>query len=492
MALRRILPLLALALALVVALVLYRAAFPGKSAQQVEAAPLPGVSFDRDAAVARFAAGLRLPTISWGGGANLDVEAFTALREHLRTSFPRVHGALQVEHVKDWTLLLTWSGSDPALDPLVLMAHQDVVPIVEESREDWVQPPFSGAVEEGVVWGRGAIDDKASLFAILEATEALLGAGFKPTRTVIFIFGHDEEIGGSGAGGAADLLFERGIRPFMVLDEGGGVTQGLLPGIEFPLALVGVAEKGYVTLELVVRGAGGHSSMPPKDPAIAVLGGALRRLQDHPLPTHFDDLPAALIESISPRLSFGYRIVTENLWLFGPAVEFGFTQLPSAAAMVRTTTAPTMLRGSVKENVLPAEAAAMVNFRVHPADRTGDVAEHAREVIDDERVEIRTGTNTEPSPVAPSEGAGWNVLRESIEASFPDSAVAPFLVVGGTDARYFRRREIPSYGFLPVVLDREAMRIFHGVNERLPVPQFEAAIGFYADFLRRAATAAGS
>ena len=493
MRLRKVLLLLALALALVVALLLVRAALPGETAQQLEAAPLSAVPYDLNAAVARFAAGLRFPTISWGGGAKLDAEAFSALREHLRTSFPRVHAALEVERVHDWTLLLTWKGSDPALDPLVLMAHQDVVPIVEESRGDWSQPPFSGAIEAGVVWGRGAMDDKASLFAILEATEALLGAGWTPKRTVILIFGHDEEIGGSaGAGGAAELLSERGIRPFMVLDEGGGVSRGLLPGIDFPVALVGTAEKGYVTLELVVRGKGGHSSMPPKDPVIAVLGGALRRLQDHPMPTHFDGFLTALIESISPRLPFGYRVVTENLWLFGPVLEIGMARAPRAAALLRTTTAPTMLRGGVKANVLPSEVGATVNFRVHPADRAADVAEHAREAIDDERVEIDSQRSTDASPVAPAQGPTWELLRASIEASFPGAVVAPYLIVGGTDARYFRRQEIPSYGFLPIVLDAEAIRIFHGVNERLPVAQFAAAIGFYTDLLRRASTAPAS
>lgn len=492
MTIRRVLLLLLLALALVVSAVVYRAAFPGTTAQRVAAAPLSALGFDGDAAVARFAAGLRIPTISWGRGGGLDAEAFGGLREHLRASFPLVYGTLEVEYVNDWTLLLTWRGSDPALDPLVLMAHQDVVPIVEESREDWVQPPFSGAVEEGTVWGRGALDDKASLFAILEATEALLREGFTPARSVILLFGHDEEIGGGqGAGAAAALLAERGIRPFMVLDEGGGVTQGILPGIDFPVALVGVAEKGFATLELVVRGAGGHSSMPPKDPAIAVLGGALRRLQDHPLPTHFDGFPTALVESISPRLPFGYRVVTENLWLFESVLEFGFAQVPSAAAMLRTTTAPTMLRGGVKENVLPSEVAATVNFRVHPADLAADVVVHAREAIDDERVEIRPSTTLDPSPVAPAHGAGWEVLYASIEANFPDASISPYLIVGGTDARYFRRQEIPSYGFLPVMLDGEATRIIHGVNERLPVRDFEIAIGFYADVLRRGSIAPG-
>ena len=492
MTIRRVLLLLVLALAVVVCGVVYRAAFPGAAAQRVAVAPLPALAFDRDAAVARFAAGLRIPTISWGRSGRFDAEAFGGLRKHLRASFPLVNSALEVEYVNDWTLLYTWRGSDPALDPLVLMAHQDVVPIVEESREDWAQPPFSGAVEEGTVWGRGALDDKASLFAIFEATEALLRAGFTPVRDVILLFGHDEEIGGQGAGAAAALLAERGIRPFLVLDEGGGVTQGILPGIDFPVALVGVAEKGFATLELVVRGAGGHSYMPPKDPAIAVLGGALRRLQDHPLPSHFDGFPTTLVESISPRLPFGYRVVTENLWLFEPVLEFGFAQVPSAAAMLRTTTAPTMLRGGIKENVLPSEVAATVNFRVHPADLAGDVVRHTREAIDDERVEIRPSTTLDPSPVAPARGAGWEVLTASIAATFPDASISPYLIVGGTDARYFRRQEIPSYGFLPLILDREATRILHGVNERLPVRDFEIAVGFYADLLRRGSSAPGS
>ena len=364
------------------------------TAPRAAAAPASDFQADGEAAARHLAEAIRFPTVSYEDPAQRDDAAFAGLHEWLAATYPRVHQALVREAVGGKSLLYTWAGRDPALPPLVLMGHLDVVPVDPGTEGGWTHPPFAGVVADGFVWGRGALDDKCSVVSVLEAVEALLGEGFTPARTVYLAFGHDEELGGrEGAKVIAQTLEARGTkRPALVVDEGGMVADGMLPGVEGPVALVGIAEKGFVSLELSVRAEGGHSSRPPRETGIGIVARAITRLEEQPFPAHLDRPTRRMLQAIAPRLAFPYRVGLANLWLFEPLVLRGLTASPETAAMVRTTTAPTIFHAGVKENVLPIQVRAIVNFRIRPGETRETVAAHVKEIVADPRVEVRPGT----------------------------------------------------------------------------------------------------
>jgi carboxypeptidase PM20D1 len=484
---KRFLLLLLLGLCLLAGVLVTRTlSVPSRQVAPEAAAPF---SVDADAAAARLAGALRLKTVAATDGSPANDAAFTALHDYLREHFPRAHASLKREAVGRHSALYTWTGTDASLRPVLLVGHLDVVPVEPGTEGAWTRPPFSGDVADGYVWGRGALDDKGSVLAIFEAVEALLAAGHAPKRTVLLAFGGDEEVGGrGGAEVVATLLRERGVTLESVLDEGGMMLTGTVPGVTAPVALVGVAEKGFVSVELVVEGEGGHSSMPPKQTAVGVLSRAVTRLEEQPMPARLRGGSRALFDFMGPEMPFGMRLVFANLWLFEPLVVRQLSAQPSTNAAVRTTTAATMFEGSVKDNVLPARARAVVNFRILPGDSVEGVLEHVRRVVDDSRVKAGTlSFQSEPSPVSRTDSEGWGVLQRSIRQVFPESLVAPYLMVGAADARYFTALSDSVYRFMPLRLERADLARLHGRDERVSVQGYAGAVRFYAQYLRNAA-----
>lgn len=456
---------------------------------QAAGEPIPSLRVDAQAAAARLAGAIRYPTVSWNSGAPVDTATFLAFHDYLTASFPRVHAALQRELVGSLSLLYTWPGTDPALEPLVLMGHLDVVPVPEESAGQWTRDPFGGLIEEGYVWGRGALDDKATVLAVLEAVEALLAEGWQPRRTVYLAFGHDEEVGGVfGAKVMVDTLVARGVRPALVVDEGGFVSEGMMPGFPPVTAIVGVAEKGYLSLELMVEAEGGHSSVPPGETAVGILSRAIGRLQAEPFPARMNPVVRGMLENLAAHGSFGTRFVLGNLWITGPLVNRTLGGTPTGSAMLRTTTAPTMLRAGVKDNVLPPRATGVVNFRIVPGETVASVIDRVRRIIDDERVRVEplSGVGQDPSNVSAMTGPAWEVLASTISQSLPDpgTPVIPYLVFGGTDAKFWSAHSDRVYRFLPITLTQESLGRFHGVDERVAVESFATAVGFFGRLLR--------
>jgi carboxypeptidase PM20D1 len=393
-----------------------------------------------------------------------------------------VHAQLAHGAIGAHSHLYTWKGTDSSLRPVLLMGHLDVVPA--EAEASWAHPPFGGVVAEGHVFGRGALDDKGNVLDILEATEGLLAQGHRPRRTVLLAFGADEEVGGQdGAARVAALLAARGVRLESVLDEGGPIGVGLVPGVAAPVALVGVAEKGSASVELVVQSAGGHASMPPRHTAAGILARAIVRLEEHPFDAELRGGTQALFEHVGPEMSFGMRLLFANRWLFAPLLTRQLASAPSTDASIRTTTAATMLEGSPKPNVLPARARAVLNVRTLPGDSLEAVRAHVRAVVDDARVEVRV-EGDEASPVSRVDTEAWTQLQRSIRQVFPDTLVAPFLTVAATDARHFHRVSDSVYRFMPLRMTREDLGRIHGRDERLSVEGYAAAIRFYAQYLR--------
>jgi carboxypeptidase PM20D1 len=480
---------LAVALGLVVLtlVVLIRTARSGSRAPVPE--PIARVAVDADAAAQRLAQGLRFRTVAHQDPAQDDAAEFAGLRGHLERSYPRVHGALDRELVGGASLLYTWKGRKTELPALLLLAHQDVVPVEEGTEDQWAQPPFAGVVEGGFVWGRGAIDDKGSLFAILEAVEGLLAEGFAPERTILLGFGHDEEVGGEqGAAAIAQRLASRGTPVESVLDEGGAIVRGGVPGVKSALAMIGTAEKGSVGIGLSVEIDGGHSSTPPRHTAIGILAAALARLESRPMPGRIDGPTRNLLERLGPELRAPFRAVLANLWLFGPLVELAMSTRPPLDAMLRTTTAVTIVDGGVKENVLPSRATALVNFRILPGDTVEDVVEHVRRTLDDERIALQVGVRSEPrNPTAesPVDDPAFERISLAVQEVHPGIPALPFLVLGGTDARHYASVTPRLYRMSPYFFELADLKRVHGTDERLAVESLADGVRFYRRLIER-------
>lgn len=469
---------------LLVAVLAVRAAIvPSRQPQPSRAAAF---DVDRTVMARRLAATLQIATISPDNPAQFNPQGFVTLRAYLEESFPQVHRVLLRERVSEHSLLYTWSGADPALRPVLLAAHLDTVPVEPLSEARWTHPPFEGRIADGHIWGRGAMDDKSALMAILEAVEALLNGGFHPRRTIYLAFGHDEEIGGrNGAAQIAALLRSRGVRLEAALDEGGVIAEGLMPGPEPPVALVGVAEKGMTTLELEARVASGHSSMPPPQTAIGVLSAAIVRIEREPLPARLSEPTRFLIEYLAPETPWPSRLVVANLWLFSPLVVRRMAQAPAPSAMVRTTTAVTMIEGGTKENVLPSTARAVVNFRILPGDTQAAIESHVRRVINDDRITVwPRPSGTGASPVSDPGAPAFRQLQRVIRQVFPEVIVAPYLTIGGTDGRHYVPLTDNVYRFAPLRAGPQDLARAHGIDERIATANYEECVRFYAQFLR--------
>ena len=486
MMLKRFLRLLGLAVLILVAVVLARAIM--FTPKRVEV-PKPTAFTPPQGAVERLAGAIRIPTISPSDGTQRDSAAFRAMHEYLVQSFPRVHATLTREDVGEDALLYEWKGTDATLEPIVLMGHMDVVPIDPGALKLWSHSPFSGDTADGFIWGRGTLDDKSTVMSLLEAAETLIGQGFTPKRTIYFSFGADEEVGGpKGAAAIAALLKQRGVRPYLVLDEGGTVVDHAMAGVKPPVALIGIAEKGYATFELRVKGAGGHSSIPPRHTAAGILARAITRVEDNPLPAGIGPEVGQLFNAVGPQMPFTRRILFANRWLFDPVLERVLAGQETTDAMLRTTTAVTMLEGSPKDNVLPSLARAFVNFRIVPGENAASVMAHVNKAINDPRVEVQKFGNTfEPSMPSSTNDSAWFGLVRTIREVYPEAVVAPYLMMGATDSRYFRALTPNVYRFAGNRIDVEDRERIHGTNERIAVKSYLEGIGFSEQLIRNLA-----
>lgn len=456
-----------------------------KGSRQIQVAPVPPVLLDENAVAARLASAVQLQTISSRTDPLLNADQFKAFHQLLETQFPKVHANLKREIIGDLSLLYTWQGSDPQAAPVLLLAHQDVVPVAPGTETDWKEPPFSGAVKEGFVWGRGSWDNKGNLMAQMESVEALIAQGFKPQRTVYLAYGADEEV--SGARGAAQIaatLKARGVHLDFVMDEGLLILQGVMPGMAQPTALIGIAEKGYLSVQLTSKATPGHSSMPSAHGggAISMMATALKRLDDEQLPAGIRGVAGEMFETLAPEMSGLSRVALSNLWLLRPLVQKQLEASASTNAMLRTTTALTIVNAGNKENVLPGKAEATVNFRLLPGDTVDHVMHHVQEKVaaQADRFEIKALPGAvNASKVAPTDSAQYKTLNTTIREIFPDALVAPGLMIAATDSVHYSEISDHIFKFSPVRADAEDLKRFHGTNERLKISNYADAIRFY-------------
>jgi carboxypeptidase PM20D1 len=450
----------------------------------------PAIAVDARAVAQHLGAAVRFRTVSYGGGAHeADKNAALAqFRDWMVKTYPNFNKVAKRELIGQ-SVVYTWPGKNAALKPILLMAHMDVVPVVPGTEQSWSHAPFSGDVGGGYVWGRGAIDDKGSLVMLLEAAERLANAGVTPERTIMFAFGQDEEVGGvAGNAVIAKTLAARGIHFFFVLDEGGAIVDEPFAGVEKPIAFVAVEEKGYLSLELVAHGEGGHSSRPTRDMAIVRLADAVLKVVNHPFASGLDDVLREKLGVIAPYVPFPQRLLLANLWLTGPIVDRFIALNPEGEARLHTTIAPTIIQGGVKDNVLPPEARATINFRLHPRDTIAGVIEHVRKAIDDPKVDViaMNETQEEASPVSDIHGAAYRYLVAQIQGAFNGIPVAPDMTTGATDSRYYAGMADAVFRLDPFHFGPGDLSRVHGTNERLAIRDLAPAVGFYMRLIQNA------
>ncbi len=477
--------LTALILLLLFILIIRTLAFKSKQAVIPEAS---GELIDIPGSAERLSGAVQIQTVSNLDQSRVDYAPFTRFHDYLEKAFPLVHSTLDRQIINDYGLVYNWKGRDLQKKPVLLIAHYDVVPAWKEG---WQYPPFSGAIDQGYIWGRGTLDDKGSLLGILEAIEFLIGEGFQPSRGICLASGFDEEVGGSrGAARIAAHFREQSQRFEYVLDEGMAATRGVVPGIAAWVALVGLAEKGYVSLELKAEAEGGHAAQPPRQTTVGIVAAAIDKLQSNPFPARLTGPAAALFDYLGPHMPLLQKMVFANMWLFAPVVKKQLAAKPVTDASIRTTTAPTMFQGSPQDNILPMQATAVINFRILQGDTVQSVIERVKAVINEPRVRVTEIAQNifEPSPVSGTDSWSFDMLNRTIREVMPGALVAPSLVLGRTDCTYFTGLSECCYRFVPQRMPAEDLPSVHGINERISLESYHEMINFYIRLLRKSCT----
>ncbi|WP_337843190.1 M20 family peptidase [Rheinheimera sp.] len=481
MTLKQIFTTALLGLSLLVAVLLYRTLtltlpdWPVPEASKVQPDPAQ--------LAANLSKAVQFKTISFDHGV-VDKAAFDGFVAFLAQTYPELHQQASLTRLNDYTLLFYLKGRDRARPPVLWSAHYDVVPVIPGTEKNWSYAPFAGTLAEGYIWGRGTMDDKGSAIAMLEAVSWLLRQEQQPGHDLYLALTHDEEIGSTkGSQAVANWFKQQGIQLGWTLDEGSFVLDGMVPGISQKVASINIAEKGYMNVELVASAAGGHSSMPPGETAVTILAQALLRLKEHQLPASLDGLPLQFYQRLAPAMGFTQRLLVANSWLFGPLIEAELAKMPAGNAMLRTTYAPTMLSGSVKSNVLPIEARATVNLRIHPRDTVEAVIAHLERVIADPRIRLVAERGMEASPVSAADNKAFRLLEQVSRKVHGDVLTVPGLTLGATDSRFYSDIAQANYRYAPMVVTPQDLTGFHGTDERISQDNLVKAVQFYAELL---------
>ena len=440
------------------------------------------LTYDKEAAVSALQQLVQCKTISYNDPALEDEGEFRKLIDLLPTLYPNVFSVCSFEELPDRGLLFCWPGKKKDA-PSVMMAHYDVVPVNESS---WDKPPFAGIIEDGILWGRGTLDTKATFNGVLSAANQLIAEGFVPENDVYFAFSGGEEINGKGAVNIVNRFRDKGITPALVVDEGGAVVENVFPGVKAPCGMVGIAEKGMMNVRYTVRSGGGHASAPlPKTP-ITTLADACRNIVKHPFKMHITKPAAEMFDTLGRHSVFGLKLVFANLWLFRPVLDL-ICKLSGGElnALVRTTTAFTQMQGSNGRNVLPAEAYLISNMRLNPADTVESATTYLQKAVHNPSVEIDVLESFPPSPISETGCASWDKVACAVAHTWPGCIVSPYLMVQCSDSRHYGVISDKVYRFSAMDLTKEERGTIHGNNERIRVEALHRAVEFYIRLLRQ-------
>ena len=458
------------------------------SSKQISVPKAEHAKINESHAVEHLSKGIQFKTISNDDPSRNEYNNWILLRDYIDAHYPSIHKRLERTIISEYSLLYEWKAVHSDKKPIILAADLDVVPA---NTSHWQVDPFEGAIREGVIWGRGAIDDKGSLFSILEAVEYLLESGYIPERTIYLAFGQDEEAGTmggmNGARKIAEYLKNKGVQAEFVLDEGGLIVDkdaSPVKGQKF--ALIGIAEKGSITLEITANEPGGHASMPGEDTAIGLLAKALTDLVGHKMPASMNGVVGLTFDYLGPEMPFAQRMMFANRWLVGHLIISKLIKNRVLAAMLHTTVAPTIIRGGNKESALPESASMLINFRIIPGETSQGVIKYVKNTLSDPRLKIEQfGTVVhEPSPVSRPDSQSFYIITRTVREVLPDVMVAPLLVTGRTDSIYYQEVVENTYRFAPYLAGLEALKQAHGIDERISVDSYLNMIQFCIRFIQ--------
>jgi carboxypeptidase PM20D1 len=444
----------------------------------------PSIAINKyDTAALHLSQALQIKTVSFGDTLPIDTAEFIKFRTFMETTYPLMHQKLEKKSFNLFSYVFTWKGKDTTLAPYVLMAHTDVVPVEAIAESKWSYPSFSGTIDKDTIWGRGAVDDKGSAIAIMEAVELSLQENIQPNRTIYLCFGHDEEISGKRGAAIFSKWFDSSnIKPALVLDEGGMVDTEKFKATGRPVAVVGTGEKGYTNIDLTVEIPGGHSSTPMKETAIDILNQAIVKVRAKQMPALIAPPVQDLLNRTGAGESFFTKMVMANMWLFKGSVIKRMEASNQTNAMVHTTLVPTIVKAGIKDNVIPSIAKATFNSRILPGQTSDDVVAFVKKAINDERVIVKKQTISlfEASATTSADHPTFKKIEGLTQQVLPNVLVSPYLVVGATDSRYFRPFSESVLNFSPM----QDVKGFHGIDERLGKEDLNRMITFYKLFIQ--------
>lgn len=465
--------------ALPAVLVARAAAFKPKNEEK----PAPDeVAVDGDRAVASLAQMVRCKTVSNQEHEKEDEAEFQRFRDYLVSRYPNIHKTCELRRIGRNGLLYHWAGKSHDA-PSVFMAHYDVVPA---DAATWTKPPFDGLIEDGILWGRGTLDTKGTLVGVVEAAEQLIGEGFVPENDIYMAFSGEEEISGDSALDIVKDFETRGVKPAMVLDEGGAVVENVFPGVKQPCALIGTAEKGQLFLYMDMHSDGGHASAPPPHSILGRLGKAAVAIENHPFPFNLTPPAAEMFDTLGRQSSFAYRLIFANLWLFRPVLDTMCKKSGGELnALMRTTTVITQASGSSANNVIPPEASVGVNVRLVGGDTTESAIARLKRVVNDPDITFRRGVFSEASVFSQTGDApGWKRMVSAVQRTWPEALVSPYLMIAGSDSRHYSRISDNVYRFCPMAMTTEERHSIHGNDEHIAVPTVKKTVQFYVRLMR--------
>ena len=438
------------------------------------------VCFDKDAAVTALQKLVQCKTISDYDREKEDEAEFQKLIDLLPMLYPKVFSVCSFHKLPDRALLLHWKGKS-SQNPSVMMAHYDVVPVREEL---WDKPPFDGIIENGVLWGRGTLDTKVTLNGALFGANTLIEQGFVPENDVYFAFSGGEEVNGMGAVNIVNYFAENGIRPALVVDEGGAVVENVFPGVKVPCGMIGIAEKGMINVQYSVKSGGGHASAPPVKTPITTLASTCRKVVEHPFKMNINKPAALMFDTLARHSGFLYKLIFSNLWCFRPVLDLICKKSGGEMnALVRTTTAFTQMAGSKARNVIPAEAHLVSNMRLNSSDSVANAVAYLKKVVDDDSVEITVLESCEPSPISETHCDSYYKVADAVAETWCGCVVTPYLMVQCSDSRHYRDISRNVYKFSAMDLTSEERKTIHGNNERIRLETIGKAVEFYIRLL---------
>ncbi|GEK33703.1 M20/M25/M40 family metallo-hydrolase [Kurthia sibirica] len=440
---------------------------------------------DEDKAIKNLSTAVTFKTISQEKEKDINYEYFKEFQQFLKDTYPEIYKQLEYKEINDYSMIFKWSGKDSSKKPIGLTSHYDVVPVAKGTEVKWQEDAFSGAVDEKYIWGRGTLDDKVGVIGTLEAVDYLLKEGFVPPQDLYLFFGHDEENGGDAGAAEITKYFKNNMIQFeYIMDEGGAIVNNMVPGVEDPVGVIGVAEKGSATIMLSVEGSGGHSSQPKNKTTIGRLSAAIAALEEQQFTASIAGPTKELFEYTAPEMSFGYKYVFENQWLFKPIIKKILLGKPATAAVTRTTIAPTIFKAGDKGNILPEFAEAQINIRVMPGDTFNSLKKQVNAIIDDKHVKV-TITGNEASAVSSSTSRGFKMIQQAAINTNDQTIIAPYIMIGASDSKHYSKISDDAYRFLPIEMEDDGLERMHGTNERVEKVAYMKAIQFYIDLMKQ-------